>query len=323
MLSDNDFDRCSCSVGWHGSDCGQPEVAWRAIMASKHSLSLKLRRSTRRLIYVFCLSDFDSDIAEATVEELHQVVDLFVVCDFSSSEGNFKHRLSKGLLSAHHHKILYINSAKVHGQSQGDLLSFIWIKLNHVVKSLRNDDIFAMAEAEQILNSRALMFLKMYDGWPQPIGFRLRWSVFGFYWQHPLKTTIVIGACTVDFVREHVSSKSSPFLRRQELETERESPGLVLGDLNHYGGWYCHYCQSPANIVSSLAAMNFTAEGGKIVDVPFVEDIIGGGLWIDGKTNLLRSYKSRETYFAPSVILNETWKYDWLLENFYAKLDYY
>lgn len=204
--------------------------------------------------------------------------------------------------------------------------------MKKIVKNIRDDDIYVTTDAEQILNSRALMFLKMYDGWPQPIGFRLRWSVFGFFWQHPAKTTtITVGACTVGLMREAHLRPSSLVLDKPGGDggiannEVSESLGLVIGDLNHYGGWYCQFCQDPANIIQAVREKNKTKELSldRSVDVPFIEDLIGAGTWFDEKTSLLRAYKSRESYYAPETVMNETWKYDWLVENFYAKMDYY
>ncbi|OXU29261.1 hypothetical protein TSAR_007506 [Trichomalopsis sarcophagae] len=320
-------DRCSCNQGWHGSDCGQPEVVWRAIMASKQNVRLKRRKVARRVIHTFYIHDHNSAIAEVIVEELYPVVDLFVVCDFSLAEDNFRHKLAKGFLAEQQDKILYVNVASKVRKPARVISKYVWERVKKVVKNIRDDDIYVTTDAEQILNARALMFLKSYDGWPQPIGFRLRWSVFGFFWQHPLKTTITIGACTVGLMRE-AHRFNSLVLEKEltnEVDTERENLGLVIGDLNHYGGWYCQFCQGPANIIVALRAKNKTRELviERNVDVPFVEDLIGTGMWFDEKTSLLRAYKSRESYYAPETVMNKTWKYDWLVENFYAKLDYY
>ncbi|XP_034942855.1 beta-1,4-mannosyl-glycoprotein 4-beta-N-acetylglucosaminyltransferase [Chelonus insularis] len=322
----SDSDKCICKQGWHGSDCGQPEVVWRAIMASKQNIKLKRRRATRRLIYMFSVHDYNSAIAEVIVEELYHVVDLFVICDFSNSEDNFKHKLSKGLLKSQQNKILYINAALKIKKPKRVISKYIWDKIGETVKNIKEDDIYVTTKSEQILNWRALMFLKVYDGWPQPIGFRLRWSVFGFFWQHPSKTAINIGACTVGLIYNAFRTNSQ--ILQQELDgesSERENLGLVIGDLNHYGGWYCHYCQSPAHVLHLLQQEKKTEVPGKnkIIDVLFIEDLIGSGVWIDGKTSLQRAYKSRDTYFAPETVFANAFKYDWLAENFYAKLDYY
>ncbi|KAH0539165.1 beta-1,4-mannosyl-glycoprotein 4-beta-N-acetylglucosaminyltransferase [Cotesia glomerata] len=324
-----ELDRCICKPGWHGVDCGEPEVVWRAIMASKQNIKLTRRRTSRRLIYVFSVHDFNSAIAEVIVEELYNVVDLFVICDYSNSEENFKHKLAKGLLEGHQSKIFYINinsgGGKTARKPKRVISQFIWDKISVQVKNIKHDDIYVMTDSEEILNLRALMFLKVYDGWPQPIGFRLRWSVFGFFWRHPLKTTITVGACTVGFLYNAFRSNALVLSQLSDETSERDNLGLVIGDLNHYGGWYCHYCQSPANIVNLLEreGKNKVPDGTKNLDVAFIEDIIGGGVWIDGKINLLRAYKSHESYFAPETVIANPFKYDWLVDNFYAKLDYY
>ena len=325
MRSDEDLRKCICTQGWHGSDCGQPEVVWRAIMASKQNIKLTRRKTARRIIHTFFLNEYNTAIAEVIVEELYNVVDLFVICDFSNAEDNFHHKLLKGLLQQEQRKILYMNIATKVRKPSRVVSKYVWDRIKTVVRNLRDDDIYVTTEPEQILNSRALMFLKVYNGWPQPIGFRLRWSVYGFFWQHPLKTTITVGACTIGLMREAYQSNSIMLEQLEGDLSERDSLGLVIGDLNHYGGWYCYLCQTPANIIISLhnkvKSKEIRIE--ETIDVPFIEDLMGSGLWLDGKTNLLRVSKSRDLYFAPETILNSTWKYDWLVENFYAKLDYY
>lgn len=326
MRSSEDLERCVCNQGWHGSDCGQPEVVWRAIMASKQNIKLKHRKFARRVIHTFYLNEHNSAIAEVIVEELYNVVDLFVICDYNNAEENFHHKLFKGLLEREQKKILYINVGPKARKPLRVVSKYVWEKVKTVVRNLRDDDIYIITEPEQVLNSRALMFLKVYNGWPQPIGFRLRWSVYGFFWQHPLKTTITVGACTIGMMREAYQSNSMILQRQFNGDlNERDTLGLVIGDLNHYGGWYCYLCEAPANILVGLDEKIKSREIDieETVDVPFVEDLIGSGLWLDGKTNLLRVTKSRDSYFAPETILNNTWKYDWLVENFYAKLDYY
>lgn len=325
MRNNEDLRKCICNQGWHGVDCGQPEVVWRAIMASKQNVQLRHRKNARRIIHTFFLNEYNSAIAEVIVEELYDVVDLFVICDLSNSEDNFHHKLFKGLLQREQKKILYINIAGKARKPLRVLSQYVWEKIQTVVTNLREDDIYITTDPEQVLNSRALMFLKVYNGWPQPIGFRLKWSIYGFFWQHPLKTTITVGACTVGLMHGAYQSNSIILQQLDGDISERDTLGLVIGDLNHYGGWYCYLCQAPASIIIGLRdkTRSKTVNTQKTIDVPFIEDLIGSGLWLDGKTNLLRVSKSRDPYFAPETILNNTWKYDWLVENFYAKLDYY
>ncbi|XP_015124132.1 beta-1,4-mannosyl-glycoprotein 4-beta-N-acetylglucosaminyltransferase [Diachasma alloeum] len=323
--SHSSLEKCQCQCGWHGADCGQPEVVWRAIMAAKQKIKLKPRKTLRRLIYTFSVQDYNSAMAEVIVEELHHVVDLFVICDFSAAEENLQHKLNKGLLSSHQRKILYINAAHKSRKPSRVISKYVWDKIISVVKNIKEDDIYVMSGPEQILNWRALMFLKVYDGWSQPIGFRLRWSVFGFFWQHPSKTIITVGACTIGCIYQSYRTNSILLQRELGETNERDVLGLVIGDLNHYGGWYCNYCETPANIIIALKKDGKPKEAkyAKNMEVLFVEDLIGTGVWFDDKMSLIRAYKTTESYFAPDTVMSNSFKFDWLIDNFYAKLDYY
>ena len=46
----------------------------------------------------------------------------------------------------------------------------------------RDDDIFLLLDADELPTVEALMFLKLFDGWTEPVKFGFRWTVFGFYW---------------------------------------------------------------------------------------------------------------------------------------------
>lgn len=318
--------KCVCNQGWHGSDCGQPEVVWRAIMASKQLVKLKQRKWMRRIIYTLCINQYNSALSEIIIQELFTVVDLFIICDSSNSEYNFKNSLAKGLLKSQQKKILYLNTFSKANKPFQLIFKYIWDKVHSVIKNIRDDDVFVMTDPEQILNSKALMFLKTYDGWSQPIGFRLRWLVFGFFWQHPLKTTIKKGAFTIGFMQEAYRNNNLHLQKELVDESgERDELGLVIGDLNHYGGWYCHYCQVPENIMFSIKyeANPRIINSEAIIDISYIEELIGMGMWLNGKTSLLRVHRSQDVYFAPEVVLNNSQKFDWLLQNFYVKLDYY
>lgn len=104
--------------------------------------------------------------------------------------------------------------------------------------------------------------------------------------------------------------------------------GIILGDLNHYGGWFCEYCNDPAQIVEFLASkpknvINWDRIDKQKIDNSYIEDLIENGVYIDGKTQLVKAHKYRDSYFAPRFVNDHNWRYDFLLINFYSKLDYY
>ncbi|KAJ8984589.1 hypothetical protein NQ317_006051, partial [Molorchus minor] len=298
--------KCKCLPGWHGNDCGMPEVLWRAILASRKPIKIKGPRTfERRLIYVFKVDQFSEHIADIRINELDHD------CHY------LRNKLNNKFYKEHQDKILY-------AQGKHDTL---WKSVKPYLKNLRNDDIILSSDSNEIPNKDALLFLKFYDQWPQPIKFRYRWSVFGFFWMHPSRTIIGGGACTIAFLKEAFNNKLELLTDNKTLSGPLYK-GITLGDLNHYGGWYCEYCNDGAQIVKYLASkpknvIKWDRIDKQKIDSDYIEELIENGVYIDGKTQLNKAYKYRDNYFAPQFVSEHNWRYDFLLINFYSKLDYY
>lgn len=292
---------CKCLPSWHGKDCSQPEVIWRALLAYRKPILIKgPRKYQRRIICLFTLNKFSEAIAEITINELNDVVDLFVLYD---NRELFEKKLRNGLLKNFHNKILYIRN------------SFFKEALFHLrerITNLNEDDLILLNESNLILNKFPLLFLKFYDNWPEPLSFRLRWSVYGFFWLHPEKTKVKGFTSTV----KHFNSNINHTLNHS----------FVIGDLNHYGGWYCELCNDPSDIVKILMDDEKympILENHKAVDSNYIEELIENGVYVDGKVQLKRGHRFNENYFAPNYVGDNSWKFDYLLINMYSKLDYY
>ncbi|KAJ8919306.1 hypothetical protein NQ315_003890 [Exocentrus adspersus] len=306
--------KCNCLPGWHGNDCGQPEVLWRALIANKKPIKIKGPRTfERRLIYLFEVNKFSEHIADIRINELGSTVDLFILYEDPDST-YLLNKLNQKNTKAK----FYISKRKenIYGK-----------KVKTYLKNLRNDDVILSSNLNEIPNQDALTFLKFYDHWPQPIKFRFRWSVFGFFWLHPSRTIIGGGACTVSFLKEIFNNQLTLLTDNKTLSNPIYK-GLMLGDLNHYGGWYCEYCNDPLQIVEFLASkprnvINWDKVDKQKIDNSYIEDLIENGVYIDGKTQLVKAHKYRDNYFAPRFVNDHNWIYDFLLINLYSKLDYY
>ncbi|KAJ3631405.1 hypothetical protein MTP99_012534 [Tenebrio molitor] len=306
--------QCSCLPGWHGKDCGQPEVIWRALLTYRKPLKITGPRTfERRIIYVFSVDKFSETIAEIRINELGSIVDLFILYEDKRSDF-LQHKLNNNFAKQYHDKILYLKTNNIDNAL-------------HLVKNLRDDDIILNSNGNEIPNKFAINFLKYYNKWPEPIRFRLRWSVYGFFWVHPSKTIITGGACSVSYLRG-VFNNRIKLLNDNKTLSNPLYKGIILGDLNHYGGWYCEYCYDIAQILEFLAtkfhnAINLEKMHQKKIDNAFLEDLIENGLYIDAKTELLRTHRYRDSYFAPYYVMENNWNYDFLLINLYSKIDYY
>lgn len=302
---------CECLKGWHGVDCGQPEVIWRAFLAYRKPLQIKgPRKYERRIIYVFEVNKLTKTLTEIRVNELYTVVDLFVLYE-SRRESYLRNHLNNGFLKQYYSKILYLNS---------DIKS-LWFSIKSVIQNIRNEDIILTNGLNDIPNKLALNFLKFYDKWPEPISFRLRWNVYGFFWTHPQKTALKGGACTIAYLKKSLNSDVGLL---QNNKTFANSRGLAIGDLNHYGGWLCEFCAEDATTIIDFLYKNTSIIVPlQKIDTTYVEELIENGVYLDGKTELLRSRRYQELYYAPDYVLQFDWKYDFLLINLYSKLDYY
>lgn len=306
---------CDCIGGWHGPDCGQPEVIWRAFLASRKSINIRGPRKFHRcIVYTFEVDKYSKILAEIRVNELAKVVDLFVL--FEKNKSNYlKETLNNGFLKSFHHKILYANDERAKKLS--------WLKQN-VIKNLKDDDLILINNSSDIPNSVVIDFLKLYDNWQEPINFRLKWSVYGFFWTHPWRTALKGGACSFGYLRKYLNNDVSQLLNNKTFASRR---GITVGDLNHFGGWLCEFCiDEPASIVD-LLYKNITNQPVRIeadkIDGAYVEDLIENGVYLDGKTELIRSRRYQELYYAPNYVVENSWKYDFLYTNLYSKLDYY
>ncbi len=50
------------------------------------------------------------------------------------------------------------------------------------IQGLRDDDLFLLLDADELPSREVLLFLKLYDGYTEPVRFGFRWTVFGFFW---------------------------------------------------------------------------------------------------------------------------------------------
>jgi hypothetical protein len=137
--------------------------------------------------------DWSSDsLTEMIVSELDSVVDLFILD-------------RKPIFNFNRGKILVVDKNKFNWPNIKTQLSDLrWVSfylMTTVLKfylNFRYDDLVLSVTDSEIPNPKALLFLKFYNGWPyEPITFRMRWSVFGYFWLHPQLTALAGRACTV------------------------------------------------------------------------------------------------------------------------------
>ncbi|XP_058450862.1 beta-1,4-mannosyl-glycoprotein 4-beta-N-acetylglucosaminyltransferase [Malaya genurostris] len=330
--------RCRCLPEWHGPDCGLPEVLWRAFIASRippRNQTAAPRKVPKRIFYIIDTNFISVEVLEIQIMELIDVVNMFVLCDRSipvvgatKSEAYSlaEHMNSVDFLKQNQKKILLLEDATCSGKN-----IFRKMKKFIVTSDMQAEDILLYSRTDEILNRRAVNYFRWYDNWPQPVRFRLKYNVFGFFWQHPDSTRIGSAACQLSTVDEVYRSDPEALLRI-------DKPVMLIGDLNHYGGWFCRHCYQPIDIVKYLefialvGASSSTSNSGtnqssylpdpkqsSVMNGEYVQNLIASGKYFDGQTNLNKLQRHVDKYYAPDYVRENSWRFDNIVINLFAR----
>lgn len=286
--------QCSCRPDWHGSSCALPEVVWRALMKSKITVSSEPKRP-RKIVYVITGQFSSQNLLEMQINELASLVDYYIFCQEGNSSFPKTAAVKKSLT-------FFIQNSTCTPQ-----LAFRRFK-NEL--KLEDRDIFLHSNDKEILNRKAVQFFKsFYEEEMGLVRFRLKYNVFGFFWQHE-KETFVSGTLTT----------IGSFQRRKRQKE------LIIGDLNHFGGWFCEFCAITSEIVHEIhvegQTKNLLHNKNGLVDESYVQYLITNGIYVDGLTKLIKLHKSEsDKYYSPTYALANPWKFNDLLVNVFLSFN--
>ena len=185
-----------CLGRFHGAHCGIPDSAWYSFYRNNKTARLKLkpRKVPRRLIHGLQVNH-EFDLFEARLEMLKDVVDVYLLLESnytaygSGKQLSFLDKLRTGWLEEYQSKIQYVflsffpAEAETNGWYADSFLRlFLGRHGMKMVENARDDDVFLLLDADELPTPESLIFLKVFDGWTEPVKFGFRWNVFGFFW---------------------------------------------------------------------------------------------------------------------------------------------
>ncbi|XP_052397941.1 beta-1,4-mannosyl-glycoprotein 4-beta-N-acetylglucosaminyltransferase [Carassius gibelio] len=335
--------RCPCRQGWHGPHCGIPTIVYHSNLPSKSKVIP--RKVPRRVINAININH-EFDLLHARFHELGDVVDVFLVCESNfTAYGDskplvFRQQILNGMFDYIKHKILYIfldhfpDGGHVDGWIADDYLRTYLTKNGMSrLEGLKKDDVFIIDDADEIPARDGILFLKLYDGWTEPVGIHMRKSLYGFYWRQ-FGTLNVLSACTAamlfkvyngdGILLRRRSYYSMSGFREYENSTGRILVPWAIGSPVHYAGWHCSWCFKPDGIYYKL----ISAQNGDFPrwgdfsekrKMSYIIELIRTGGWFDGSISDYPPSDPREHMFAPKYLLDNYEKYRYLLENPYTK----
>lgn len=344
---------CKCQEGYHGRDCGQPEVIWRAFMARKLSQTDYMHAAEpkpQRIYYFIDSSALSLTTVEMQFMELHDLVDLLILCDEIRNNTNAVHSVSSRAdqfryhqVSGEHDNAFFLNALKrkvliLESKEKCSPKQSYKLFRNHMTaadgsKRLRASDILLFSSYDEILSRSAVQYLKWNSNClrSQSIRFRLKYNVYGFYWQHPDKTVVGSAACQLHWLEARYRNNVTALLNAT-------AGAMIIGDLNHYGGWFCQYCYDSTDSIMQKVqrdrmidprAFNAMPHDNAMdqrqalnrYDSTSIESLISAGVYVDGKLELIRLHRYSEKCYAPGHVNKLDLKYQSMLTNTYAHYD--
>ncbi|XP_046400772.1 beta-1,4-mannosyl-glycoprotein 4-beta-N-acetylglucosaminyltransferase-like isoform X2 [Ischnura elegans] len=360
--SPNNDTKCHCLTGYHGDECGVPSPVWHAADFEQMVLpSLSLRETARRIILAIPVNH-ELDLVDVRSKELGDAISATLIAesDFTAA-GEPKDRFVEtrarrdpSFLAPQRNRtlLLRVKQFPPEGCTDG------WVSDHHSrsiigaegiprLHGLQDDDFFVILDADEIPKRDVIDFLRFYDGYGEPVAFRMRWFIYGFFWEsidaskQTARQTHVEAGCSVGMLRRvylddpyclrHAEWLEKDIDRAREYEDAmgKRLRTFEIGSADHPAGFHCSWCfRGPLGLQVKLVSSQL-ADGprwGNYEDrlVPeYLERIVEEGEWFDGSKNLastdflMEMSTGNDSYkdFAPSYLLQNFDEYSPYLVN--------
>ncbi|XP_077553041.1 beta-1,4-mannosyl-glycoprotein 4-beta-N-acetylglucosaminyltransferase-like [Haemaphysalis longicornis] len=326
---------CVCRPGWFSDDCSLPEAISSSKRFRRRWTNKKIHRRAgppRRLVNAINVNH-ELDLLEVRLRELYDVVDVFVICESNySARGEPKPlhllpKLREGFLAPYQNKIVHVfldhfpKKGREDGWfADGYQRTFLWRQAKKQLSGLKDDDLLILTDADEIPRAGPLAYLKTHEGFSEPMFLRLRWTLYGFFWQHVQEHVQVLSVCSMRFLSRVLGNDASR-LRREDIPANSEQLyGAELedwtlgqnGDVN--AGWHCSWCFDVEGLRVKLRSAQ-KDDGVRWGDFPektstrFLSVLVRRGLWFDGKKVTKPSVLSRGGTVPACVMDDDKYRY--------------
>ena len=350
--------KCVCNEYYYGQDCGVPSYIWKTGHNAKLLPKIiRRRKNPRRVIYGFPVNH-EFDLFETRMAMQADAVDAFVVHESNYTNSgkskplHFLHKLQdENWLREYHNKIIYIfqDTFPPGGLTDGRIAdAYMRRNLGQTafrkrLKGFKDDDLFVYNDGDELIRPEILMFLKLYEGFSDPVGFKYRWSIFGFFWTVRPKSKFYkyhdfeSAAMTVGFFKDFYDYDAS-LIRGSAFQDNNDHNKKLKNIYKDHGkridlfhcsddaGWHCSYCFKPDGIRKKLLDAPLSdwprwGDDPQKTKINYIENLIKDGKNFDG--TLLRGSSDdmltpeKDLDFAPKYMLDHIQKYEYLLVNSY------
>lgn len=184
---------------------------------------------------------------------------------------------------------------------------------------------FLLNDSDELPRRELVMFLKLHDNYPVPVGYHMHWTLYGFFWGVPQDYSH-ISAVPIAFLRDVLQwggirirstdryVDSSPQLGSAvDKFTQDSGSSYYLWKAGRYGGemagWHCSWCcDADCILVKLMSAQNgdFPRWGDfpEKRNVTYIRHLVEIGLWFDDKSFHKRRTSTASMYAPTGVLQN-------------------
>lgn len=302
--------KCVCRSNFHGKDCGIPGAVWRSSFlksGTKAGAWVRRRERPRRIVSVFLADLTQFDLVKLQLDYLGSVVDAFVV-------GHVGTELLNKIQAAYNKSELYkkIVSVDLKEKKGALLLDQMWRR----VSDFRLDDLFLWTDPATVPFAETVLFMKLYDGFNEPVRFFMRDLSHSFLWQKQKYSRKVEAVHLSTFALVHslcrfnhlcslsgdVPKKDSSIFAAFSKMTGWSVEPWALGDPNTPSGWNCRDC---IVIPNSTETFVDSMRNGSDIPQEWLNLVAGKLKERNFSMSDVQSVSYDDTHLAPSPLLIE------------------
>ncbi|CAL1271808.1 unnamed protein product [Larinioides sclopetarius] len=324
--------KCVCVENWFGLDCGIPAAAWKSgfLREGKNSnVEIRRRRKPRRIIVLYAVDD-QSDLLEINIHNAFLFIDVALTIEGKDHDPSVLNLVKDGYLAEYQNKIIPIQLNRSYVVEKEDqwsvfMLKELWKVVWKRLADFRPDDIFLFSHVSSIISKDVVLFLKLYDGYPEPFFFELRPLLFKFWRQMKSNSTnakfvpFKPRGCTFQYIASLCDYEVSNFFSNScynDLEHKKHFEknywslaGWVIGNSFTPSGWQCNLCCKNECIKQNIH--RYRKNGSTSLPLRYLlgntsvmEHFIEKSDLFNSKDLFFEVVPNNDPFFAPSIVLS-------------------
>ncbi|XP_041361453.1 beta-1,4-mannosyl-glycoprotein 4-beta-N-acetylglucosaminyltransferase-like [Gigantopelta aegis] len=286
---------CICHQEFTGKLCSVPKTVENSRKNVKRQYTFKPRKVPRRIIFAMTFN-MEHIILYLKMIQNAPAVDLFVLLESNfTNYGDPKPLyllpvLKRGFMRRWHGKIMhmftseFLQQARQRGkgfEQENHIRGLFAPAIKQRVSNVRDDDLFLYFDADETPGLDELLFLKLHDGYPVPVGFHMILCRYGLYWWDekvkwravgvaPMKMFLDVYSGHANILRGHTGIRKNKRIKNFGSDPLHEV--WNLGSEANCVGWHLSPSGTPGQVFTKIMSV-INADWPRFADNPVNRNI--------------------------------------------------